>query len=692
MARKRGFNVAVSAVAAAAGLAGAALLLLGAEQPAPAVAAPAAAAESAIESFAPSPDQAAQLAAGLQAARSGDWDGVRAARAGTNNPLIKRILLWRLASDAESSALFEEIDEGLKQLPEWPRRGAMRRRAEQAIFDSSLGASARVSFLREEGGPLTGDGKAALALAMADLGQRSEALATAKDAYHNHPLTPRAEGELLRAFGGAFTAKDHALRADYALWRDDTATAARLAPRLAGPDRTVVQARIALQRRQSRGLQALVNAANAVRRDDPGLLYDRARYIRRTGRPEDALEVIARSDPAQASASAQGALNTERRLFVNRALRAGQHQTAYRLAAEHQLGRSVELAESEWLAGFVAFRFLRDMDKATAHWTTLKGSVSTPVSLARADYWLGRAAERRGDQAAAQAHFREAAAYGFTYYGQLARERLGEATLSFISEAPPPSVEDRQAFEAREIVQALRLIAAAGERQDFESLAFGLDDLLQTPAEHEQLSALARAQGYYKTALRSAKAGLRRGVVAGASAYPVLELPRAALGAGRAEPALIHAIARQESEFDPGARSGANARGLMQLLNSTAAATARRIGQPYAGAASLYDPEVNVTLGSAYVQELVDRFDGSYVLALAAYNAGPSRAREWIEYWGDPRSRSVDPVEWVELMPFEETRNYVQRVMENLQVYRHRLANAPAPLRLSEDLKRGGST
>lgn len=689
-ALKRGWKLAVSALLVVAGLATASIVLIAAQQPAAAVAAT----SDTTTTEPPQPDRAQvlELAAGLEAARAGDWDAVRTVRVSSSDPLVKRILLWRLASDASSTAIFGEIQEGLHQLEGWPRRGAMRRKAEQAILDSSLNATDRAAFLREEDGPLTGDGKAALALALLELGQSSEALALARDAYINHPLTPRAEGELLRAFGKSFTTSDFANRAHAALWRDDVAGALRLSPRLSGPERKIVDARIALQRGGARGLQAAVNAANAVRPNDTGLLYDRARYIRRAGRPEDALQVIVRTDPSQAPASAQQALNVERRLFVNRALRAGAYDSAYRLAAEHNLGRSVELADTEWLAGFVAFRFLRDLDKAKLHWQKLRENVSAPVSVTRAAYWLGRVAEKQGDTAGAQSLFAEAAAYGFTYYGQLALERLGETRLSFISDAQPPTAEQRKAFEERELIRALRLIAAAGQRDDFESLSFGLDDMLETPAEHEQLSDIALAQGYYKTALRSAKAGLRRGVVAGASAYPVLDLPRGAMGAGRAEPALVHAIVRQESEFDPQARSGANARGLMQVLNSVGASVSKRIGEPYAGPSSLYDRATNLTVGSVYINQLIEQFDGSYILALAAYNAGPSRANEWIGFWGDPRSPGVDPVEWVELIPFEETRNYVQRVMENLEVYRHRLAGAPAPLRLSEDLRRGGSS
>ena len=682
---------------AAPGFFGAVVLGLAAALALPKVPRSAAAAQPAAELTAfrsgPSEAQVAELRIGLNAAAAGDWNGVRSAYGYARAPLVRRILLWRLASEANAPPSFEEIAAALDELAGWPRRGSMRRRAEQAIFDAGLGAEARIAFLRQEAGPLTGDGKAALALALARLGQSSEALATAKDAYRNHPLTPRAEGELLRQFGASIEADDHAARAHIALWRDDAATASRLLPRLSGADRRVVEARIALQRRNTRGLQPLVDAASAVRGADPGLLYDRARYIRRAGRPEDALPIIALVNPAAAPRAAQEALSVERRLFIPRALRMGQTERAYRLAAEHQLERGVSFAESEWWAGFIAFRFLNDLQKAERHFAALRDNVSTPVSLSRAHYWLGRTAERRSDFQEAQVHFTEAATYGFTYYGQLAAEKLGDGAnvLSFINGAAPGPAEVA-AFEGKEQIQALRLLAAAGGKADFEALAFGLDDLLETPAEHELLSAMARAQGYTKTAVRSAKAGLRRGVVAGTSAYPVLDLPSAAQGSGRAEPALVHAITRQESEFDPSARSGADARGLMQIIPGTASATARRIGSAYSGPSALYDPELNLTLGSAYLQQLVEQFDGSYVLAIAAYNAGPSRSWQWLSDWGDPRTGAIDPVEWVELIPFEETRNYVQRVMENLQVYRHRLAGEPTALRLTEDLRRGGSS
>ncbi len=238
-------------------------------------------------------------------------------------------------------------------------------------------------------------------------------------------------------------------------------------------------------------------------------------------------------------------------------------------------------------------------------------------------------------------------------------------------------------------MRALRLMAQVGAQRDFESIAFYLDDTLDDPLEIELLAQMAREQSEYRTALRSATAGLFRNVVATTAAYPVLQLPSAVRSSGRPEPALVLAIIRQESEFDAGAVSHANAHGLMQLIPSTAQAQARRVGMTYQRGSLTSDPEYNMTLGSAHLADLIDDFNGSYVLAIAAYNAGSHRARQWIGEWGDPRSSSVDVIDWVELIPFNETRNYVQRVMENLQVYRHRLADAPVPIEIESDLRRG---
>lgn len=626
---------------------------------------------------------------GLAAAASGDWGGLAQLRDGASDPLVRRMLQWRWAASTEAPLYFNDIARALNELEGWPGRGVMRARAEQAIYDSTLSASERVRFLRGDGGPQTGDGRIALAIALKDSGQRGEANEIARAAWRESALTSTAEARALEEFGAVFTSEDHAARVDGLLWRNQRSAAQRLLPRLSAPDRLVANARIAMQTRQRRGLQAAVDAVPASRADNPGFLYDRTQYRRRTGNPQDAMPVAAQIDPREAPLAARADIFRERRLYVPRALRAGNARLAYQLVTNHGLTSGESFADAEWLAGWLSLRFLNQPQRAAEHFAHLSENVSAPVSRSRALYWRAEAARALGQAAEAENLYTQAAAFNFTYYGQLAATRgAREATLSLPATAQV-SAEARNRFEHRELVRALRVMAEVGAQRDFESIAFYLDDTLDDPMELELLSQMAREQSYHRTALRSAKAGLFRNVVAANAAYPLIDIPQRVQSAGRPEPALVLAIIRQESEFDASAISSANARGLMQLIPSTAQAQARREGLTFQRGALTSDPQYNMTLGAAHLADLIDDFGGSYVLAIAAYNAGSTNVRNWLSDWGDPRSNSVDTVDWIELIPFAETRNYVQRVTENLQVYRHRLAEAPTPITLERDLNRG---
>ena len=641
--------------------------------------------------------EVARLREGLNAAQFGNWSGLRIARGGATDPLVRKTLTWRLAAAQNSDALFSEIDSALAELKEWPGRDTMRRRGEQMIFDAAMSPDQRLAWLSAEGGPLTGDGQLAQALALSQLGRRAEAVSLVQQVWRERALTPRAEGILLAQFGASLTAQDHTDRVDRLLWRDDRAGASRLLTRLSAADRAVATARISLQANEALkykgkrvGLTAKLAAVPASRASDPGLLYDRARYIRRRGAPEDALNMITRINPADTAPSVRDALFQGARVYVPGALRAGRTGVAYNLVSQHGLTSGESFADGEWLAGWIALRFLKDPAKAAEHFSHMETNVSAPVSKARGLYWSAQAANALGKTVEANAALTQAAGYGFTYYGQLAAERLSEGALLTLGDPPAITPETRHAFESMELVRALRLVAQIGDRQSFELMSFYLDDQLDTAAEHEMLAEMARANYYTRVAVRSAKAGIRRGIVAPDAAFPLLALPPEASGADRPEPALVLAIARQESEFDPRAQSPVGARGLMQIMPATARLTAKRWGMPYSPASLTNDPNYNLTLGSAYLSDLIRQFDGSYVLAVASYNAGPSRANQWISDWGDPRSAGVDVVDWVELIPFAETRNYVQRVMENLQVYRYRLSGGPTPIRIEQDLRRGG--
>ena len=638
----------------------------------------------------PSAAERMRLRDGLAAAESGDWSGVAALRDSATDPLVRRMLQWRWAASTEAPLYFADIKQALDELQGWPGRTSMRQRAEQAIFDSPLPASERIAFLRQDGGPITGDGRVALAIALRDAGQRSEANEIARAAWREDALTTATEDRTLQEFSSVLTQDDHAARVSGLLWRDQRTAAQRLFARIAPADRALAQARIAVQVRQRRGLQAAIDAVPGSRQDDPGLLFDRAQYRRRTDQPVDAMQMAARIDPREAPLAARSDIFKERRLYVPRAMRAGNYQLAYQLVSNHGLTSGESFADAEWLSGWISLRYLSNPQRAAEHFSHLADNVSSPVSLSRALYWRAEAQQALGNAAESERLFNEAARFNFTYYGQLAATRGNRTAMLSLPETAQVSDEARSRFNNRELVRALRLMAEVGAQRDFESIALYLDDTLDDPMEMELLSQLAREQSYHRTALRSAKAGLFRNVVAVSSAYPLIELPSTVRTQGRIEPALVLAINRQESEFDASAISNANARGLMQLIPSTAQLQARREGMTYERAALTTDPQYNMTLGSAHLADLVDSFNGSYVLAIASYNAGSHRANEWIADWGDPRSPSVDVVDWIELIPFSETRNYVQRVTENLQVYRYRLAGHPTPITLEQDLKRGG--
>ncbi len=637
----------------------------------------------------PSAAERMRLRDGLTAAENRDWGGLANLRDSATDPLVRHMLQWRWASSTDAPLYFDDIRTALNELQGWPGRTTMRNRAEQAIFDSRLSAQERADFLRQDGGPLTGDGRIALAIALKELGQRTEATQMARAAWRDDAITDNAQQRALDNFQSDFSSEDYAARVDGLLWRDQRTEAQRLFPHISAADRALAQGRIALQTRQRRHLQQAVDAVPASRRDNPGFLYDRAQYRRRTDQPVDAMQIAAQIDPNSAPLAARDAIFKERRLYVPRAIRAGNYQLAYQLVSNHGLRSGESFADAEFMSGWLQLRFLHQPQRAAEHFAHLSENVSAPVSRSRALYWRAEAARALGQNAEAETLLNDAARYNFTYYGQLAATRGDRTAVISLPETAQVSADARNRFENRELVRALHLMAEVGAQRDFESIAFYLDDTLDDPMEIELLSQMAREQSYNRTALRSAKAGLFRGVVAASAAYPLLDLPASVRTGSRIEPALVLAIIRQESEFDPSAISSANAHGLMQLIPSTARLQAQREGMSYQRASLTGDPQYNMTLGSAHLADLIQEWRGSYVLAIASYNAGSHNAQQWIEDYGDPRSGSVDVVDWIEMIPFSETRNYVQRVTENLQVYRYRLAGTPVQIQLEQDLHRG---
>jgi len=388
---------------------------------------------------------------------------------------------------------------------------------------------------------------------------------------------------------------------------------------------------------------------------------------------------------ALAGRSSEGGGLTSLRLRMNDALRTGDAAAAYRAISGHSLRPgTVDYAEAESYAGWLALNKLRDPRLADAHFQRLEQNVKSPVSKARAAYWRGRAAEQMGDLARARSFYEAGAEHTTTFYGQLAAEKAGRRMLALTAD-PKPTSADVVDFETRELTRALRLLAAAGERPLVRVFGLYMGETVETPIELALLVDTLRNLGEQEVSLIAYRRGAQRGLILHERGYPVMTPPYVD---GGAEAAFVLAIVRQESQFDPRVRSHADARGMMQVIPATGRDVARRIGVPFE-ASRLYEAEYNMRIGSRYLGQMTSNFGGSYVMAAAGYNAGPSRPLQWIEFCGDPRDPAGDPLDFLECIPFSETRNYVMNVMSNVQVYRARLNRGQAPLTLSSDIRRG---
>lgn len=619
---------------------------------------------------------------GMRAADDDDWDDVRAAIITLDNPVADHVLLWRIAvSDAR--APFSDLDRAIDELEGWPRQASIRREAEWKIEDSGLSPALIVAWF-EDREPVTGEGRIALGESLIALGREDEGAEQIRTAWRTQSLRLSNQRDVLREHDNLLTNDDHAARVDFLLWAGQRTAASRLLPELSAGERRVAEARIRLASRSS-GVDSAVSAVPDSLSDTPGLVYERARWRRRRGL-DTSLELLLELPDSYDNDAALESMWTERKLMILDLIRDRDFDTAYQLAAANGMERGVEFADAEFLAGWLALTKLDQPGVAFAHFERLEDGVTTPVSTSRALYWQGRAAEASGELELASDRFTAAARYPTAYYGQLAILALGpDAAELDLPPDPDPGEDARAAFNALPEIQALRLLAEVNADYLFRVFMYHFDDEMQTPEEQAMITDIALEYFQIRQAVRAAKAGRLQGMILAERAYPLIDLPDAAPMAPEA--ALTYSVIRQETEFDPQAVSGAGARGLMQMMPATARQTARQLDMPYNFQWLTDDPGYNLTLGMAHLQEVVTDYEGSLVMALAAYNAGGHRVRRWVDNYGDPRTDDIDPIDWVESIPFSETRNYVQRIIENLQVYRARLNNGEAtPLNITQDL------
>lgn len=612
------------------------------------------------------PAQAGEIMADIRADR---WDDAAAAAAADPDPVAaKLVAFYRLLAPGQARAA--EIDRFLADSPDWPLQGTLARRRDEALAREPDDATAAALCATDT---ITA-AKALERCAEADAALGRPGAPAARAAWIALAPDAAEEARFLARWGAALGRTEQWQRFARLAWAGNAGGAlTRQAARLDPADRPRAQAWLALLHDDAQAM-ALVAALPEAERNDPALVLAAARYLRRSGNDADAEKLWLASGTAAeqaADAAHRAAFWEERNRLARERLRDGDAAGAYALAAGQAQTASEQIADAEFLAGFIALRKLGDRAKAAAHFARLAAASTAVITQGRAHFWLARAA---ADETTARHEYALAAAYPTTFYGQLAALALGEGPAGLarrITSLHDPAWDPAQAlgFAGRELARAGAYLVSWGERQRAQAFLLRLSDIVPDPPDRAIAARLAAGFGMPETAIAIARRAGREGVV-----LPDTGWPRAASlppGTG-VEPALALGIIRQESSFDPSTVSPAGALGLMQLLPGTAQQVARQIGYRVPLPSLIADTGANMRLGTAYLRGLMEQYDNCTPLAVAAYNAGPIRVQQWLAENGDPRQGGVEMLDWIEMIPFGETRNYIQRVIENEEVYRAR--------------------
>ncbi|WP_421855125.1 lytic transglycosylase domain-containing protein [Novosphingobium sp.] len=605
------------------------------------------------------------------------WDAARAKLiAQGQGPMAQAISRWQLLYGSDRFA-FGDYSGFILSYRGFPEEEKLRRSAEAALDRQGADASSVVAFF-DRVPPLTNPARAQYALALKALG-RPEADAMARAAWRGGSMSEAVEAAILAGWGSTFTPDDEDARMDALLWAGNPSPAARQTARVSPARRGLFAARLATLI----GLDPYA-AADGLSADvlnaDPGFIYSRARQLRRQGNGAAAQALI-----ANRPLLARPPLNRDKwvdELLANArgAAVAGDARTAYRIAAgiDDAFARGEDISQMPydlrddytslmWLGGQQALRQLGSGTDAAPLFSRYGSAARTPGTRSKGFYWAGLAATQGGQAAEAQRYFEMAAAYADQFYGLLALERLGRPVPRFAADADvQPTPEERARFNASLLTQAVRECARDADWRTTIRFFREISDQQQTKGQHVLVAQLARELGRRDLGVIVGQAAAARGYLDFQHiAFPVIPVPPGYEHAWT----MIHAIARQESQFSQNAVSHAGARGLMQLMPATAGEQAGKLGLAYSNSALIDDAGFNLQVGGAYFQRLLDYFNGSYPLAVAAYNAGAGNVNKWLRANGDPRAGGIGWIDWIERIPIQETRNYVQRVMENAVVY-----------------------
>jgi len=645
--------------------------------------------------FTPAPAFAAQQATSpavhaIELALKGEFSdaGPLAQRSG-DEAAVKLVELLYLR-DHWDDAGYGRIMNFLTAAPKWPLAETLMKRAEQTLYKNREPADRILSHFAKRQ-PLSTEGRLALARANIASGNTQAARDLIKKVWNDPTVDAAFEKSVASEFGSLLSAEDHKSRMWRMVYAQESNAAIRNSKRLGSDYQNAAKVAQELLRNIT-GADKKYDRLPAAMREQLGMKYAMVRYLRKLERYSKARAILATIPNETASLGDADAWWVERRIVARHSVgirHKDSVKAAYQIARNHGLDTGASAVEGEFLAGWIALRSLDDPEAALRHFTKLEQIAPSRTEKSRAQYWMGRTYSALGNKAKSRAAYEAAAEHSTIYYGQLAREQVGLGKVPKDIKGGQPSAAAIASVDRDEVVRAFKLMVKANATTSLNMFVWSLASRFNSVDEMNAVAALAKKQGGTTMALRLAKAAGQRNIDIDDWAYPTKALPSWKQMGKSVEASLVYGLSRQESEFDPRAGSKVGAQGLMQIMPGTAKLISKQYRMPYEPAKLLGDPAYNVKLGAAHLGDLIADYNGSYVLTLVAYNAGPRRVKEWVAEYGDPRGGKVDPIDWVESIPFQETRQYVQKVLQNTHVYRARLA--PGTMRaMTADLKRGG--
>jgi soluble lytic murein transglycosylase len=596
-----------------------------------------------------------------------------------SDPAAQKLAEWFILRHSDSEANFSRYATFITDHPDWPGVTLLRRRAEARLWDDKIDAATVHSFTSDH--PLTAKGRLALARVLLGEGDRDGAKELVQAAYRSEDLSERTESDVLDAFRDLLGRDDDQARMDKRIGAKDFSAAMRAAHRLGDDATSVVKACSAVKGNDDKAADRLDSVSGDFRQD-LGFVLCRAQWLLHKDQVADAAHLVLAAPKQDMALQDTDAWWRLRRMLARKLLDQGEVQNAYAIVRDAAPPASENYrSDFHFMQGWIALRYLGDARTALTHFAHVDEGCVNPTTLARANYWRGRADEVLGNNEAMRANYEEAARHTTAYYGQLARARLGFGSIEL---REPPQAEQASGA-TNDIVRAVDMLYAVGAA---DIALYFVADLAEDSSDVPTLSAVAEATGRNNDAhamLELGKTALARGLAVDPYAFPTIGIPQHAPIGPAIDRTVIYSVARTESAFNQRDRSSAAAVGLMQVTPEAGRDTAKRFKVDYDWDRLVSDPVYNTQMGAAELSALLAEYKGSYLMTFAGYNAGRGRVRDWIKAHGDPRDSDVDAVDWVERIPFSETRNYVQRVMENLLVYQARFdGRTPAMATISQ--------